>query len=144
MVCDTLQHGEGEIRTRVRQIRSRRSTICAILPQYMSDCTTECEKGLQSTTFEKYLSIKSRLVILTIRWWFYYSIFKNLPHTAVAVNKLYGVTKMLSSSLSWVRSFMNYPMLCISTSERVLRTPFSGQNRLSDAKTTFSITNRTK
>ena len=28
-------------------------------------------------------------------------------------------------------------MLCISTSERVLRTPFAGRNRLSDAKTTY-------
>ena len=35
-------------------------------------------------------------------------------------------------------------MLCISTSQRVLRTPFAGQNRLSDAKTTFSITNDLK
>ena len=35
-------------------------------------------------------------------------------------------------------------MLCISTSKRVLCTPFAGQNRLSDAKTIFSITNRTK
>ena len=34
-------------------------------------------------------------------------------------------------------------VLCISTSERVLRRPFAGQNRLSDAKTTFSVTNGT-
>ena len=35
-------------------------------------------------------------------------------------------------------------LLCISTSKQVLRTPFPGQNRLSDAKTTFSITKGTK
>ena len=32
-------------------------------------------------------------------------------------------------------------MLCISTSKRVLRTPLDGRNRLSDAKTTFPVTN---
>ena len=35
-------------------------------------------------------------------------------------------------------------LLRILTSERVLCMPFAGQNRLSDAKTTFSITNATK
>ena len=35
-------------------------------------------------------------------------------------------------------------MLCILTSKRVLHTPFAGRNRLSEAKTTFSITNGTK
>ena len=35
-------------------------------------------------------------------------------------------------------------MLCISTSERVLLTPFAGRNRLFDAKTTISVTNGTK
>ena len=35
-------------------------------------------------------------------------------------------------------------MLCISTSHRVLGTPFAGRNRLSDAKTIFSVTNGTK
>ena len=34
-------------------------------------------------------------------------------------------------------------LLCISTSKRVLRTPFAGGNRLSYAKTTFSVTNGT-
>ena len=37
----------------------------------------------------------------------------------------------------------NY-VLCISTSEQVLRMPFAGRNRLSYAKTTFSVTNGTK
>ena len=35
-------------------------------------------------------------------------------------------------------------LLCISTSKWVLHMPFAGQNRLSDAKTTFSVTNGTK
>ena len=35
-------------------------------------------------------------------------------------------------------------MLCISTSKQVLQLPFAGQNRLSDAKTTFSVTNDLK
>ena len=30
-------------------------------------------------------------------------------------------------------------MLCISTNEWVLRMPFAGRNRLSNAKTTFSV-----
>ena len=35
-------------------------------------------------------------------------------------------------------------MLCISTSKRVLRMPFAGRNRLSNAKITFSFTTGTK
>ena len=35
-------------------------------------------------------------------------------------------------------------MLCILTSKRVLRMPFVGQNKLSDAKTTFSVINGKK
>ena len=35
-------------------------------------------------------------------------------------------------------------VLCILSSKQVLRTPFAGQNKLSDAKTIFPITNRTK
>ena len=35
-------------------------------------------------------------------------------------------------------------LLCISTSKRVLRTPFPGQNQFFDAITTFSVTNGTK
>ena len=37
-----------------------------------------------------------------------------------------------------------YFLLCITTSERVLRTALAGQNKLSDVKTTFSVTNGTK
>ena len=35
-------------------------------------------------------------------------------------------------------------LLCVLNSKRVLRMPFAGQNKFVDAKTTFSITNRTK
>ena len=35
-------------------------------------------------------------------------------------------------------------LLCISTSKRVLPTPFPGRNRLSNAKTNFAVTNGTK
>ena len=37
-----------------------------------------------------------------------------------------------------------WSVLCMSTSERVLLTPFAGWNRLFDAKTTISVTNGTK
>ena len=40
-----------------------------------------------------------------------------------------------------VHHLIDRQMLCILTSERVLRMPFAGQNRLSNAKTTFSVTN---
>ena len=43
---------------------------------------------------------------------------------------------------TWQQPQHVYLVLCIST--RVLRTPFAGQNRLSDAKTTFSVTNGKK
>ena len=33
-----------------------------------------------------------------------------------------------------------FHLLCISTSEWVLRMPFAGQNQFFDAKTTFSVT----
>ena len=39
---------------------------------------------------------------------------------------------------------ISFIIMCISTSEGMLRTPFAGQNRLSDAKTTFSVTKGTK
>ena len=35
-------------------------------------------------------------------------------------------------------------LLCILTSKRVLRMPFAGQNRLSDAKTIIAVTKGTK
>ena len=35
-------------------------------------------------------------------------------------------------------------LLCISTREPVLRTPFAGRNTLFNAKTTFSVTNGNK
>ena len=42
------------------------------------------------------------------------------------------------------KNWLHREVLCISTIERVLCTPFAGQNRLSNAKTTFSVTNGTK
>ena len=40
--------------------------------------------------------------------------------------------------------YFKAPVLCISTSQWVLRMSFAGQNQFFDAKTTFSATNGTK
>ena len=48
----------------------------------------------------------------------------------------------LNQYFTWV--FSRQYLLCISTSEQVLRTQFAGWNRLYDAKTTISVTNGTK
>ena len=56
----------------------------------------------------------------------------------------------MSSNSDCMLNFNEYhfydidPVLCILTSKLVLRTPFTGRNRPSDAKTTFSVTNGTK
>ena len=55
----------------------------------------------------------------------------------------------LPYDLSQAYSFRDHSLrlprdvLCISNSEQVLRTLFAGRNRLSEAKTTFSVTNGT-
>ena len=55
------------------------------------------------------------------------------------------VCPLLSIVLSCRFVFLSIPPLfCISTSEWVLRMLFAGRNRLSGAKTTFSVTNGTK
>ena len=46
--------------------------------------------------------------------------------------------------LIWEMFIFNSWVLCISTSKRVLGRQFAGRNRLSDAKTTFSVTYATK
>ena len=51
---------------------------------------------------------------------------------------------LLNCVMQMSHKFAPYLLLCISTSEWVLRTPFAGRNRLSDPKTTFSVTNGTK
>ena len=50
--------------------------------------------------------------------------------------------KQAMITLHGISVYNSLYVLCISTSEWVLHTPFAGQNRLSDAKTTYNKVNQ--
>ena len=60
-------------------------------------------------------------------------------HSAFSEHDCIDINLLLDKSVATV----SY-LLCILTSKRVLCMPLAGRNKLPDAKTTFSVTHRTK
>ena len=83
-------------------------------------------------------------LFLTINYYFFF-----LPQSFTSSN-FFSISALLQLSVYVFPTFVSLfyfqrcLLLCISTSKWVHRTPFDGRNSLSDAKTTFSVTNGTK